>query len=105
MTIERIIDKRERDLGGGFVVGRVLPFHARRMVGPFIFFDHLGPLELAPGIPRDLDVRPPPHIGLSPVTYLYSGRSEEHTSELQSLMRLSYAVFCLNKKKINRQQK
>ncbi len=73
MTIERIIDKRTHDLGGGFVVGRVLPFHARRMVGPFIFFDHLGPLELAPGIPRDLDVRPHPHIGLSTVTYLYSG--------------------------------
>lgn len=74
MTIERIIDKRERDLGGGFVVGRVLPFHARRMVGPFIFFDHLGPLDLAPGIPRELDVRPHPHIGLSTVTYLYSGQ-------------------------------
>ena len=73
MTIERIIDKRTHDLGGGFVVGRVLPFHARRMVGPFIFFDHLGPLELAPGIPRELDVRAHPHIGLSTVTYLYSG--------------------------------
>lgn len=72
MTIERIIDKRTHDLGGGFVVGRVLPFHARRMVGPFIFFDHLGPLELAPGIPRTLDVRPHSHIGLSTVTYLYS---------------------------------
>lgn len=74
MTIERIIDKRAHDLGGGFVVGRVLPFHARRMVGPFIFFDHLGPLDLAPGIPLDLDVRPHPHIGLSTVTYLYSGQ-------------------------------
>ena len=73
MTVNRIIDKRTRDLGGGFVVGRVLPFHARRMVGPFIFFDHLGPLELAPGIPKELDVRPHPHIGLSTVTYLYSG--------------------------------
>lgn len=74
MTIERIIDKRTHDLGGGFVVGRVLPFHARRMVGPYIFFDHLGPLDLAPGIPRDLDVRPHPHIGLATVTYLYSGQ-------------------------------
>ncbi len=74
MTIERIIDKRDHDLGGGFMVGRVLPFHARRMVGPFIFFDHLGPLELAPGIPKNLDVRPHPHIGLSTVTYLYSGQ-------------------------------
>lgn len=74
MSIERVIDKRTHDLGGGFVVGRVLPFHARRMVGPFIFFDHLGPLELAPGIPRELDVRPHPHIGLSTVTYLYAGQ-------------------------------
>lgn len=74
MTIERIIDRRTHDLGGGFVVGRVLPFHARRMVGPFIFFDHLGPLDLTPGIPKDLDVRPHPHIGLATVTYLYSGQ-------------------------------
>ncbi|MBS0384973.1 MAG: pirin family protein [Proteobacteria bacterium] len=74
MSIERIIDRRTRDLGGGFLVGRVLPFQARRMVGPFIFFDHMGPLELAPGIPRELDVRPHPHIGLSTVTYLYAGQ-------------------------------
>jgi redox-sensitive bicupin YhaK (pirin superfamily) len=68
-----MIDRRMHDLGGGFTVGRVLPFRKRRMVGPFIFFDHLGPLDLAPGIPRALDVRPHPHIGLSTVTYLYSG--------------------------------
>lgn len=74
MSIARIIDKRTHDLGGGFVVGRVLPFHARRMVGPFTFFDHLGPLQLAPGIPKNLDVRPHPHIGLATVTYLYSGQ-------------------------------
>ncbi len=73
MPIERVIDKRAHDLGGGFEVGRVLPFHARRMVGPFIFFDHMGPVDLAPGIPRALDVRPHPHIGLSTVTYLYDG--------------------------------
>ncbi|MCT2398740.1 pirin family protein [Novosphingobium mangrovi (ex Huang et al. 2023)] len=71
--IERIIDKRPHDLGGGFEVGRVLPFHARRMVGPYIFFDHMGPVDLAAGIPRELDVRPHPHIGLSTVTYLYDG--------------------------------
>ena len=73
MAIDRIIDKRTHDLGGGFIVGRVLPFHARRMVGPFTFFDHMGPLDLAPGVPKELDVRPHPHIGLSTVTYLYSG--------------------------------
>lgn len=74
MTISRIIDQRSHDLGGGFVVGRVLPFHARRMVGPFIFFDHMGPVDVAPGAPRGIDVRPHPHIGLSTVTYLYSGQ-------------------------------
>ncbi len=71
--IELIIDKRTRDLGGGFEVGRVLPFSRRRMVGPFIFFDQMGPVDFAPGLSRELDVRPHPHIGLSTVTYLYSG--------------------------------
>src|SRR5215467_10487535 len=43
------------------------------MVGPFVFFDHMGPLDLAPGVSREVDVRPHPHIGLSMVTYLFSG--------------------------------
>lgn len=73
MDATLLIDRRTHDLGGGFVVGRVLPFRKRRMVGPFIFFDHMGPLEIAPGAPRALDVRPHPHIGLSTVTYLHSG--------------------------------
>jgi redox-sensitive bicupin YhaK (pirin superfamily) len=71
--IDRIINKRTRDLGGGFEVGRVLPFAKRLMVGPFIFFDQMGPVDFAPGIPHELDVRPHPHIGLPTVTYLYSG--------------------------------
>lgn len=70
--IEMVIEQRRRDLGG-FEVGRVLPFAKRRMVGPFIFFDHMGPMELAPGIDRSLDVRAHPHIGLSTVSYLFSG--------------------------------
>jgi redox-sensitive bicupin YhaK (pirin superfamily) len=70
--IELVIDRRQRDLGG-FEVGRVLPFAQRRMVGPFVFFDHMGPIEFAPGIPRSVDVRPHPHIGLSTVTYLFAG--------------------------------
>ena len=70
--IELVIDARRRELGG-FEVGRVLPFHAHRMVGPFVFFDHMGPIDFAPGIPRTVDVRPPPHIGLSTVTYLFDG--------------------------------
>jgi redox-sensitive bicupin YhaK (pirin superfamily) len=73
MDATLLIDRRTHDLGGGFLVGRVLPFRKRRMVGPFIFFDHMGPLEIAPGAPRELDVRPHPHIGLSTVTYLHSG--------------------------------
>ncbi len=70
--IELVIEQRRKSLGG-FEVGRVLPFAKRRMVGPFVFFDHMGPIELAPGIPRSVDVRPHPHIGLATVTYLFSG--------------------------------
>src|SRR5690606_28914780 len=49
------------------------PFAKRRMVGPFIFFDHMGPVHFEPGIPRDVDVRPHPHIGLATITYLFAG--------------------------------
>ena len=69
--IEQIIKPREKDLGDGFVVRRILPFHSRKMVGPFIFFDHFGPVEYAPG--KGFDVRPHPHIGLSTVTFLFDG--------------------------------
>ena len=70
--LDLVITQRRRDLGG-FVVGRLLPFGKRRMVGPFIFFDHMGPVELPRGIPESMDVRPHPHIGLSTVTYLFEG--------------------------------
>ena len=70
--IELVIDARRYDLGG-FEVGRVLPFPAHRMVGPFVFLDHFGPLSLPAGLPRSVDVRPHPHIGLSTVTYLFEG--------------------------------
>lgn len=70
--IELAIPQRRRDLGG-FEVGRVLPFPQRRMIGPFIFFDRMGPAEFAPGFPKTTDVRPHPHIGLSTVTYLFDG--------------------------------
>ncbi len=72
MSIDLVIDQRRKDLGG-FEVGRVLPFHARRMVGPFVFFDHMGPADFAPGLSRSVDVRPHPHIGLATVTYLFDG--------------------------------
>jgi redox-sensitive bicupin YhaK (pirin superfamily) len=77
MAILQVIDGRERDLGG-FVVRRVLPFAGRQMVGPFIFFDHLGPAEFAVG--QGIDVRPHPHIGLATVTYLFSGALEHRDS-------------------------
>ena len=69
--IELVIDARRKDLGG-FEVGRILPFHARRMVGPFIFLDQMGPAEFAPGA-EAINVRPHPHIGLSTLTYLFEG--------------------------------
>jgi hypothetical protein len=71
-SIELIIEARRRDLGG-FEVGRVLPWTRRRMVGPFVFFDHMGPKQMAANLPRRVDVRPHPHIGLSTITYLFAG--------------------------------
>lgn len=68
--IELVIMARPRDLGG-FSVRRVLPYAERRMVGPFIFFDQMGPAELDRG--AGLDVRPHPHIALATLTYLFEG--------------------------------
>lgn len=70
--MEMVIPARRKSLGG-FEVGRVLPFMKRRMVGPFVFLDHMGPVDLPPDVPHSTDVRPHPHIGLSTVTYLFSG--------------------------------
>lgn len=67
-----VVEQRRRDLGG-FEVGRVLPSPGRRMVGPFVFFDVMGPVDLQQGLPRSVDVRPHPHIGLATVTYLFDG--------------------------------
>jgi redox-sensitive bicupin YhaK (pirin superfamily) len=69
-SVELLIDARPRDIGG-FAVRRALPSVSRRLVGPFVFFDHMGPAELAPG--AAFDVRPHPHIGLATVTYLFDG--------------------------------
>jgi redox-sensitive bicupin YhaK (pirin superfamily) len=70
--LDIVIEARRRSIGV-LEVGRVLPFAGRRMVGPFIFLDHIGPLALPPNVPRETDVRPHPHIGLSTVTYLFEG--------------------------------
>ena len=69
-AIDLLIEPKARDLGG-FSVRRVLPSPRRRMVGPFIFFDHMGPAEFPPG--EGIQVRPHPHIGLATVTYLFEG--------------------------------
>jgi redox-sensitive bicupin YhaK (pirin superfamily) len=65
------IKPHEKDLGGGFMVRRSLPSSLRQAVGPFVFFDHFGPITAHPG--DNHDVRPHPHIGLSTVTYLFEG--------------------------------
>lgn len=69
--VETVILPPVRDLGDGFTVRRALPSPHRRMVGPFIFFDEMGPVEMVGG--QGLDVRPHPHIGLATVTYLLEG--------------------------------
>ena len=77
--IDLVIDQRRKDLGG-FEVGRVLPYARRRMVGPFVFFDHMGPATFQPGFPRTVDVRPHPHIGLSTLSYLFEGEMTHRVS-------------------------
>jgi len=76
-AIETVIVPRARDLGG-FEVRRALPAPKRQMVGPFIFFDQMGPAEFVTG--QGIDVRPHPHIGLATVTYLYRGKIHHRDS-------------------------
>lgn len=68
-----IIEERSRDIGD-FLVGRLIPFRKKRMVGPFIFIDHMGPSEVGPG--HYMDIGQHPHIGLSTLTYLFTGEME-----------------------------
>ena len=68
--IAQRIRPRAHDIGG-LEVRRVLPHALRRLVGPFVFFDHMGPARFAPG--QGIDVRPHPHIGLATITYLFEG--------------------------------
>ncbi|HEY9892728.1 MAG TPA: pirin family protein, partial [Candidatus Sericytochromatia bacterium] len=69
-SIGDVLEPEVKDLGG-FEARRVLPHLTRQMVGPFIFFDHLGPATFAAG--QGMDVRPHPHINLATVTYLFEG--------------------------------
>ncbi len=76
-SIDLIIQPRKRDIGG-FEVRRVLPYEKRRMIGPFIFFDHMGPADFPPG--QGIDVRAHPHIGLATVTFLFDGEIHHRDS-------------------------
>jgi redox-sensitive bicupin YhaK (pirin superfamily) len=76
-SIELIVEPRSRDIGG-FAVRRVLPSARRRMIGPFVFFDHMGPAVFPPG--EGMDVRPHPHINLATVTYLFEGEIDHRDS-------------------------
>ncbi len=71
MPVTQTLSGHDKDLGGGFQVRRLLPDVRRQSVGPFLFFDHFGPVTLQPGSTHD--VRPHPHIGLATVTYLFDG--------------------------------
>lgn len=83
--IETLLLPRTRDLGDGFTVRRALPSRERPMVGPFVFFDQMGPAALREG--GGLDVRPHPHIGLATVTYLFEG-AILHRDSLGSVQRI-----------------
>ncbi|PRC92984.1 pirin family protein [Solimicrobium silvestre] len=69
--LSQLLPAHEHDLGGGFIVRRLLPAAVRQSVGPFVFFDHFGPITIEPG--KGNNVRPHPHIGLATVTYLFDG--------------------------------
>lgn len=71
---EIVIQSREAMIGPSMKVQRILPFRHRRMVGPFIFMDHAGPVNIAPADATSMDVLPHPHIGLSTVSYLFGGQ-------------------------------
>ena len=82
MNAITLIDPKVHDLGGGFIVRRALPQLQARHIGPFVFFDHMGPVRFANG--EGIDVRPHPHIGLATVTYLFDG-AIEHRDTLGSV--------------------
>jgi redox-sensitive bicupin YhaK (pirin superfamily) len=85
MSVATVIKGHEKDLGGGLMVRRYLPSSAKQAVGPFIFFDHFGPIDVAPGASHD--VRPHPHIGLATVTYLFEG-AMDHRDSLGTFQRI-----------------
>lgn len=85
MPISQFLQPHEKDLGGGFNVRRLLPAATQRAIGPFIFFDHMGPVTVHPS--DNFDVRPHPHINLATVTYLFEG-AMMHRDSLGSVQRI-----------------
>jgi redox-sensitive bicupin YhaK (pirin superfamily) len=85
MAVFKILKPHSRDLGGGMMVQRSLPSLDQRSVGPFVFFDHFGPIEVRPE--NNFDVRPHPHIGLATVTYLFDG-AMVHRDSLANTQRI-----------------
>jgi redox-sensitive bicupin YhaK (pirin superfamily) len=85
LAVVRILKPRSHDLGGGMIVRRSLPALDQRSVGPFVFFDHFGPIEVKPE--NNFDVRPHPHIGLATVTYLFDG-AMVHRDSLANTQRI-----------------
>ena len=84
-TPMQTIRPQEKDLGGGFTVRRLLPAASRQAVGPFLFFDHFGPVQAGPE--DNHDVRPHPHIGLATVTYLFEG-AMQHSDSTGAVQRI-----------------
>ena len=72
--LEIVIEARRASIAPGMDVRRILPFRLRRMVGPFIFMDHAGPVDVQSSRIANMDVLPHPHIGLSTVSYLFGGQ-------------------------------
>src|SRR5215204_5716758 len=72
--LDIVIEARKAAISEGMTVKRILPFRLRRMVGPFIFMDHAGPIDVQPTSNSSIDVLPHPHIGLSTVSYLFGGQ-------------------------------
>ena len=86
--LELVINGRKAHLGHGLEVQRILPFHRRRMVGPFIFFDHAGPLSVSTDKLGKADIRPHPHIGLSTVSYMFQGAMthRDNLSDIETIL-------------------
>lgn len=78
--LDLVIDARPASIAQGFDVRRILPYRLRRMLGPFIFMDHAGPVHATPEQLPSLDVLPHPHIGLSTVSYLFGGQATHRDS-------------------------